>query len=375
MIGCEMGDGPAEYYKHMHQSKDLVSRQAMNTRILHETAFAQNCLTFGTRVLHLDLSSIVAPLKWVTDNLFEIVGNAQSPITQLELLIPASRLQAILPTLLNAANLNDINLWLCDDDIAAGEHLDGEVDRAVIDFETGETVISCGAIPHLPSKGGAISDGKIVSIAMDRSHSRLHLFFQWIVERWPLSSIENDEPGCQVNNAAMRHFSPFQRVTVSNYVDSPATGYPQYYDDSLEMYYDFVHRLAGWKALASMPLVDLHVYGLGPQWLNTIRDLASRADWLPDTELQFIVDCVCKRREFHGVPTCWSETSSNGEAWQAGRRKEAVTCEAIAARLEDLTVASSCRERIVVEHVVEGDDCFIGITFARAKRGKDKRGE
>lgn len=374
MIGCEMGDSPAEYFRHMHDTEDLVSRQAMNTRIMSETTFAQNCLAFGTRALHLDLSSVVIPLGWVTDSLHEIVGNAQSSIKELELLIPASRLQAILPTLLGAANLDNISLWLCDDDIASQELLYVGVDRAVIDYEIGETVISCGAIPHLPSTRGATSNGKTVSISMDRSQNDLHLFFQWIVEQWPLSSGKTEKHRCQVNSAAMQQFRPFQRVTVSHYIDSPPKGYPEYYDDELEMFYDFVDRLAEWKAFPSVPLIDLHLYGLGPQWLDSVRELASRADWLPDTELQFIVDCVCKSRGY-GVPTCWLESSPNGGAWQAGRRKEAITCEAIAARLEDLTVASSCRERIVVEHVEEGDDCFIGITFALAKRGKDTRGE
>ena len=352
----------------------FLRRQSRTVAFVDQRECLSSCITAGTRVIRLDLSSHATPLDWTIERLSTLFLDVESKIQEVDLLLPGTRISIVLAMLLEAPNVRDITLWRSRDD---------ELGRAVqcirgpallfVDCHTDECTLFMGDYPFYRPARYPYQHSKVVSIAeYDKGNGSLDSFLQWITAVWPTQPVT--APTVNIFRQLMIRSYPF---------DLPSGRLPNSVGDEEAEFEaraefirngDYVHhsnarQLCYLGYELRIPLEVLNFYGFGRDWLSLVATLAEDGHWLPNTNIHLWLDCTC---EGTGLPQAVCEVTGIdwlGEdddddlpamAWQA--RQEHWTCEALRARLQQ-SVSTVRKQRLVVEHVIDGEDCFIGIRF------------
>ena len=168
----------------------LLRRQARTVKFLSEPGRVRKCITAPTQKLGMDLSSLATPRSWMLDMLTTLFDPSTSEIERFDLILPESRLADVLPILLDAPRVRDINLWLLREEEIA-EELDYHAFMLVFDLEKSESKLFLGDIPFYERKGNeTASKAKIVSITLaDSPWNSAGFFVARIISLWPAKPV------------------------------------------------------------------------------------------------------------------------------------------------------------------------------------------
>lgn len=271
---------------------------------------------------------------------------------------------------------------------AIDEEIEEDVGRADIrrnlgpllvqfDLSTRETILFLGEFPFFRSKRKPASSHKIFSIGCHDVWGSVPAFIKWLGAAWsPGEELSMRGSAFNAHAVPQHHESMalFRHLMIRSYrsdleevLDWNDEVQERRLERCLAAHDANANELRRLHPLNDLPLKSLNFYGFGRNWMTLIHDLVVQSCWLPETEFHFWLDCTCGGVA-HPTASCDSRIFDGHRVLQ-GLAEMHVGCSSWSIQAIETHLSAHNRiQRLVVEHVLDGEDCFIGIRFLNKER-------